>query len=180
MNIHRPESSLRISRGSDRVKRPYLKESRLADLLALTQVLALDEHAYRSEKGLTDELQGSPASADTWREVALDHPELFRVSAKDEPLVSLTSRHVLPKDQGYRQPLPADFTQQLLRMAIELHDRQVEAASRWRTWIPLLLAALIAGLFSIGVVYFGWRLGQAGVHGQNQVPTVSDSPAAKP
>lgn len=160
------------------MKRPYLKEGRLADVLALTQVLALDEHTYRSEKGLTDELQGSPVSAPSWREVASDHPELFRVSVKDDPLVSLTARHVMPKDQGHRQPLPADFTQQLLRTATDLHDRQVEAASRWRTWIPFL-ATLIAGLFSIGAVYFGWRLGLASMCGQNQVPTVIERPAAK-
>jgi len=161
------------------LKRPYLKERRLADVLALIQVLALDEYAYRSEKGLTDELQVSPASAASWREVALEHPEFFRVSVKDDPLVSLTARHVMPKAQGPRQPLPADFTQQLLRTAIELHDRQAEAALRWRTWIPLL-AALIAGLFSIGAVYIGWRFGQSSVREQNQAPRGIEQPAAKP
>lgn len=140
------------------MKRPYLKHNRLADVLALIQVLALDEWAYRTEKGLTDELQVTPASADSWRAVALEHPEFFRVSKKDEPRVSLTARHVMPKDGEHRKPLPADFTHQLFRTAIELHDRQVEAASRWRVWVPVL-AAILAGIFSLGGVYLGSRLG---------------------
>jgi len=42
----------------------YLKHGRLADVLALLQVLALDKSAHRSEAGLQEELQGVPASAD--------------------------------------------------------------------------------------------------------------------
>ncbi|MBZ5558982.1 MAG: hypothetical protein LAO77_17045 [Acidobacteriia bacterium] len=160
------------------MKRPYLKERRLSDVLALIQVLSLDEHAHRSEAGLKEELQGSPASADFWREVALEHPEFFRVRASGEHVVSLTARHVIPKTPAGRPPLPADFTHQLLRTALELHDRQVDAAVRWRTLLPLFVA-LITGLFSLGAVYFGWHLGQAGSQ-QIQKSGVVVAPAAKP
>jgi hypothetical protein len=48
----------------------YSDPNRLADVMALIQVLALDEHAHRSEDGLQKELQGLPRSVKTWKEVA--------------------------------------------------------------------------------------------------------------
>jgi hypothetical protein len=38
----------------------YLADGRLADVLALIQVLALDSAAHRSEEGIASELQGAP------------------------------------------------------------------------------------------------------------------------
>jgi hypothetical protein len=58
----------------------YLAEGRLADVLALIQVLALDEHAHHSKDGLASKLQGPPRSAENWPQVAKRHPEFFRVS----------------------------------------------------------------------------------------------------
>jgi len=45
-------------------ERVYAEPKRLADVMALIQVLALDEHTHRSEEDLKDELQGPPRSAD--------------------------------------------------------------------------------------------------------------------
>ena len=39
-------------------KRPYLKPGRLADVLALIQVLAFDPHAHRSEAGVIEKELG--------------------------------------------------------------------------------------------------------------------------
>ena len=36
---------------------PYAKQNRLSDVMALIQVLGIDEHAHRSESGLVEELQ---------------------------------------------------------------------------------------------------------------------------
>lgn len=47
--------------------RRYLKGERLADVMALIQILALDEHSHRSEDGLAKELQGNPSSAQICR-----------------------------------------------------------------------------------------------------------------
>jgi hypothetical protein len=158
------------------LKRPYLRENRLADVLALIQVLALDEYPYRSDGGLTDELQGAPASAPSWREVALEHPEFFRVSKKEDSRLSLTARHVMPKaEEKQRQPLPADFTHQLLRTALELHDRQREAASWWRPFVPLI-AAVLTGVLTFGGGYY---LGQQSAR-QNPPAPIVQQPAAKP
>ena len=64
-------------------KLPYTKPNRLADVLALIQVLALAKYRHRSDKGITGDMQGSPRSASTWEEISQDHPEFFRVNVKE-------------------------------------------------------------------------------------------------
>lgn len=124
----------------------YLNPSRLADVLALIQVLALDEHVYRSEEGLHDELQGPPKSGGSWAEIARVHPEFFRVRPEGNHTVSLLARHVLPKDdRGVRQ-LPSDFAGQLIATAVDLHDRQMKRSERWTYLVPIWVA-LITGIF---------------------------------
>lgn len=126
--------------------RAYLKPGRLEDVLALIQVLALDQSAHRSDNGLAEELQGEPISAPTWTDVARAHPEFFRVAASSKNLVSLVSRHVGPKEGHGRKTLDAEFVAKLLSTAIELHDRQVRRAERWAAYIPLLVAVISAGV----------------------------------
>jgi hypothetical protein len=72
----------------------YTQPGRLQDVLALIQVLGLDENAHRSEDGLRSELQGVPRSASSWTELAQAHPEFFRVRPEGEHNISLVSRHV--------------------------------------------------------------------------------------
>jgi hypothetical protein len=125
-------------------ERPYTKSGRLADVLALIQVLALDKYTHRSESGLLEELQGSPSSSQSWIGVGSEHPEFFRV-AKDREL-SLIARHVVPRDSSTgTKELPSDLIYPLLQTAIDLHDRQVSAAEWWKSLIPLW-AALIGGI----------------------------------
>lgn len=130
-------------------KGPYTKSNRLADVLALIQVLALDKSAHRSEKGMTEELQGAPRSGAglTWYAVAGEHPEFFRVDPHSEHGLSLAARHVLPHEHGQDIPqLAPEFTSALLQTAITLHDRQVNKAEWWKSLIPLW-AALLGGIF---------------------------------
>jgi len=131
----------------NRPLKAYLKDRRLADVLALIQVLALDKSAHRSEAGLQEELQGIPSSASEWSDVAREHPEFFRVGIRGTHVVSLTSRHVLPEEDGKRPYLPPEFTYKLIQTAIELHDRELRRAERWN----FLIAALIAMVTSVGV-----------------------------
>lgn len=94
-------------------KRPpssYLAEGRLADVLALIQVLALDEKTHRSEDGLASELQGPPRSAQKWPQIAERHPEFFRVRPLGEHRVSLVARHVAPSEEDSHPPLSTDYT----------------------------------------------------------------------
>lgn len=123
-------------------------QGRLSDVLALIQVLALDEHAHRSEVGLASELQGQPRSASTWPEVAARHPEFFRVRPSGEHRVSLVARHVTPRDETGLRQVPAEYTAKLLELAVELHDREARRAQAWQIWIPLIVA-LTAGVFTL-------------------------------
>jgi hypothetical protein len=132
-----------------RREREYAKPERLADVMAMIQVLALDEHSHRSEAGLAEELQGPPQSARAWTEVGRAHPEFFRVRTKGTHVVSLVSRHVTKRgDDGIRELSP-DFVAGLLRSAIDIHDRQVRRAERW-TYLTPIWVALMAGLFTLG------------------------------
>jgi len=98
----------------------YLNPFRLADVLALLQVLALDEHTHRSEEGLKSELQGAPKSGASWTEIASVHPEFFRVRPEGTHTVSLVARHVLPKDADEIRQLSPDFVGQLIATAVDL------------------------------------------------------------
>lgn len=73
---------------------------RLADVLALIQVLAFDPHTHRSEAHVIDNEIGTPCSAKGWIVLAKEHPEMFRVSEEDKHPLSLIARHVQPLIPG--------------------------------------------------------------------------------
>ena len=127
---------------------PYTRPNRLADVLALIQVLALGERSHRSEEGLKGELQGPPGSGESWEAVARAHPEFFRVKPEGTHRISLLSRHVLPKNESGTRLLPEGFVDSLLGAAVDMHDRQVKRAERWTYLIPIWVA-LIVGVFSV-------------------------------
>lgn len=127
---------------------PYIMHGRLADVLALIQVLALDEHAHRSDDGLNSELQGSPRSANSWPEIAEQHPEFFRVTPSGNNRVSLVARHVSAPTGETRPVLASDYTSKLLQLAVELHDREVRRSQQWHIWMPAIVA-ITAGVFTL-------------------------------
>jgi hypothetical protein len=127
-------------------KGAYTKPGRLSDVLALIQVLALDEHSHRSEPGVKQELQGNPSSSDSWVTLAKEHCEFFRVKSEGDHVLALVARHVMPRNPAGIQEMPNELTYTLLKTAIDLHDRQVSAAERWKNFVPLW-AALIGGVF---------------------------------
>lgn len=139
-------------------KSSYLASDRLADVLALIQVLALDKDSHRSESGLKDELRGAPRSVDSWAQLAEAHPEFFRVAEDAKFGISLVARHVLSRDDtGYR-PLPADYASKLLQLAVDLHDRAIRRSQYWHVWIPLIVA-LTAGVFTLFGIWLKSTLG---------------------
>lgn len=131
---------------------PYLINGRLADVLVLIQVLALDEDAHRSDEGLSVELQGAPRSSQDWPSIAEQHPEFFRVVPVGKNRVSLVARHVSPCVGGGRPILAPDYTSKLLELAVELHDRELGRSQRWQIWIPVI-AAITAGIFMLFSVW---------------------------
>ena len=122
----------------------YSDPNRLADVMALIQVLALDEHAHRSENGLQSELQGLPFSAKTWTEIATNHSEFFRANKNEgkEHNISLVARHVIPKNEKGIRELSPDFTGKLIEAAISLHDREMSRKEGWKWIIPVGIAIL--------------------------------------
>jgi hypothetical protein len=137
------------------VTAPYIKGERLADTLALIQVLALDENPHRSEEKLQAELQGEPRSAKAWASLAGEHPEFFRVRAEAEHPVSLIARHVLPKDVQGDRTLPSDYTAKLMQLAVELHDRQLRRVQAWQAFIPILVAVVAGAVSLVGIALKG-------------------------
>ena len=148
----------------------YLEPGHLADVLALIQVLAFDEHVHRSEgsnkgkdrRGLQYELEGEPtsASSSTWKEIAKSHPEFFRVDSKPGSVhsISLVARHVAPKDDSGVRALPPEFVGLLLETAINLYDRQVKLAERWTYLIPIWVT-LVGSLFSLFAILLKAKVG---------------------
>lgn len=157
--VYEIDCGTKVSKMSER---PYTKDGRLADVLALIQVLALDKSTYRSEDGITAKELVKPSSAESVVVLATEHPEFFRVNPAREHCISLLARHVQPKDpvQDTRLPLTSEFTRMLMEVAVDLHDRQVAAAEWWKTWVPLvsaLAAALIASTTTLFTLWLnGW------------------------
>jgi hypothetical protein len=138
-------------------EREYAQPARLADVMALIQVLALDPKAHRTEDGVKHELQRQPGSdgADTWTSLARAHPEFFRVNPRDEYPISLIARHVHPvKEDDKREALTADFVGNLLRSAVDIHDRQVRRSERWSYLVPIW-GALILGISGLVTALLG-------------------------
>jgi hypothetical protein len=135
-----------------KAEKRYLHESRLADVIAMIQVLALDPHTHRTEEGLTKDLSGKPRSGKSWIAVGEEHPEFFRVRKAETEHVSLVARHVIPENDDRVRELPEHFPGQLIEAAINLHDRQVRRDERWVYLVPIWVA-LLAGLFTLVVTY---------------------------
>jgi hypothetical protein len=139
-------------------KRPYTKSGRLSDVLALIQVLSLDKYTHRTESGLIEELQGPPSSSQSWTILAMEHPEFFRVAKDGENPLSLIARHVITRDDSTGiKVLPSELVYPLLQTAIDMHDRQVSEAERWKYLVPIW-PALITGLLLIASTWVTARV----------------------
>src|SRR4030042_4014883 len=117
---------------------PYMKKNRLADVLALIQVLALYKHAFRTQSGITEEFQGEPISAESWLHVAREHQEFFRVREGKGVEISLIARYA----QENHAPLDPGYTAKLMETAIKIHDSQLNSSRWWTFWMPVIGAFL--------------------------------------
>src|SRR5437763_444046 len=94
----------------------YLVAGRLQDVLALIQVLGVNQAARRSERQLMEILQCKPTSGVAkWSEVAMSHPEFFRVAGQSRDSVCLVARHAAGGQEDERI-LPPDFIEVLTRL----------------------------------------------------------------
>ena len=162
---------------ADRVS-SYLAEGRLGDVLALIQVLGYGRLSVPDEQQIHDRIQGRPRSARSWLEVAMKHPEFFRVTKADgepnpltaeagqgnkvEPAASadraaLLVRFLMPRtiDDGpgrpkLRERLDSDTVAKLMDVAIDLHDRQAVRDQRRHAW-KLAVFGAVASIFPAAV-----------------------------
>lgn len=130
----------------------YRIENRLADVLALIQVLSVSTYAHRSEAGLQKELQGIPRSANDWGTIAAEHPEFFRFEKISTHSISLVARHSTTGKQ--RPVLDAPFIGRLVEAAIELHDREEARRFAWDKFLIPLGGVVLGGLLSIATSYY--------------------------
>lgn len=131
----------------------YLKHnSRLADVLAMIQILAFYEAVAPTEKGMIDKAKGPPRSAKKWEDVAEQHPEFFRLSpGTKEKSISLIARHAQTTLENGNKTLELDFIEKLMETAIRLHDSQLNSSRWWTFCIPLIgsfIGVLVAQLFT--------------------------------
>ena len=124
----------------------YLEDGRLQDVLALIQVLGLHPKARRSESQLMEILLCAPScKLPRWSDVALRHPEFFRVSGEKQDSVCLAARHAAGERDEERVLRP-EFVEGLLDLAVDIHDRQAKMAERALRFLPLIIAIIgVAG-----------------------------------
>jgi hypothetical protein len=123
-------------------KYPYLLRGRLQDVLALIQVLGFNPAARRTENQLVEILQCAPeCDLVRWSDVAARHSEFFRVAGQNQDSVCLAARHAAGERDDERK-VPARFVEVLMRLAVEIHDRQAGRAERWTTYLPLVVAII--------------------------------------
>ena len=71
-----------------------------------------------------DEIRLRQQSADSWTDVAAEHPEFFRVAGKSEDAIMLVSQYI-------SREKPTDvMLAKLMDIAVTTHDREVERFQR--------------------------------------------------
>jgi hypothetical protein len=120
------------------LRNPYLKTSRLQDVVAALQLLGSYKKYKLSAEGWEPVLENRPLSADSWMTIFGEHPEFFRTN--DKALVSLMWRRAMPHDNDSREPLSQEQLSTLITAALEFHAKALEQERDRRWWLPLLAA----------------------------------------
>ncbi|MEO9877513.1 MAG: hypothetical protein ABJM26_11195 [Anderseniella sp.] len=146
---------------------PYLKEGRLADVIAAITAMGNYRYYKLDFDKWAERINNKPDDGARWGAVFADHPEFFRINPDDKK-ASLVWRRQLPKrfdpkrstelqrdefealspgDRNgiTRRPLMASELTALINVAVELHDRALEQKKADRYWIPILSAILAFG-----------------------------------
>jgi hypothetical protein len=121
---------------------PYLKKNRLTDVLWLLQILAIEDAAHRNIDTLYR--MRPPLSAETWQELAEEHPEIFRIATGAGVEISLYVRHY---NEGY-QRLSDDLTIKMIEFVLKIYTSQIEH-SRWWTYLITAGGAFIGSLAAL-------------------------------
>ena len=141
---------------------PYLKERRLADVIAAITTLGTYKFYKLHFSGWARRITGGATDASHWEQIFKEHPEFFRVNSDDNK-ASLVWRRQFPRnfnvddikefvpddeidgtteDRISRRPLDAVQITALIDVAVKLHDRALEESKAGKWWIPLVVAIL--------------------------------------
>lgn len=153
-------------------KSPYLKDQRLADVIAAIQVMSTYKFYKLDFSGWSKRITGSENNEADWRVIFDEHPEFFRLSS-DQRKVSLVWRrsykrnfHVdyekaltaeelssLPSkeksERVSRSPLSNNDIATLISTAVDLHSRAIESQKEKRWLLPSLVTVVAVCLGAI-------------------------------
>lgn len=155
---------------------PYLKPSRLGEVIAAIQVLAYYKFYRLDVETWAERIADDAADADRLERVFRDHPEFFQVSdGSNGARAALVARRSFTRSYDVdaaidistdeamarrddpkawsrlsRRPLTPEETAVLMRTAIAMHSQAVEQRKESRWWVPLATAGigLIGGIAS--------------------------------
>jgi len=129
-------------------KNRYLKRGRLSDVIGLISFLSFAPgEGFVTEQSARDSLRSEPRSAPSWFAIAEQHYELFRFNgARDH--IALTLRSYQPVADNARAPLKITETQEIIDVAIALHDKELSRKQRYVFVVPIIVA-IIASVVSI-------------------------------
>ncbi len=145
-------------------KNPYLKDGRLADVIAAITALGNYRYYKLSFEKCAEQISNKPKEAERWGKIFSEHPEFFRINPKDEK-ASLVWRRQHPKrydpkrsveitrekfdvltseerDGITRRPLEPSEITALVGIAVDLHERALEQEKAGKWWVPIATAVL--------------------------------------
>jgi len=123
MDLIKSETAAITTAKAKEISRSYLIKNRLEDVILMIQFLGLRKsYSLRDNNKEMSENGKGPRSAGTWADVCRDHPEFFEVT-KDRSS-SLSVRFHLGEESGQYDPVPLADVQQLIKNALEIHERQ--------------------------------------------------------
>ena len=151
---------------------PYLKDGRLADVIAGITALGTYKFYKLDFKAWATRISGPSKSAGYWQTLFEEHPEFFRVNSGEDK-ASLVWRRQYPKnyhvdeikeappdghssgasaDRISRKPLEPGEITALVQVAINLHDRALEQSKAKWWWLPLASGLLSFAGASVGAL----------------------------
>jgi hypothetical protein len=153
---------------------PYLKDGRLAEVIAAITALANYRFYKLSFKAAAERISNDPENAKRWANIFKEHPEFFRVSGdkvslvwrRQNPktfdtqshseitLIEFSAMEAEKKEKISRRPLNPEETTALIDVAVRLHERAIENKRIGRWWIPVL-SAILAFLGAIFGAFLG-------------------------
>lgn len=150
---------------------PYLKPSRLPDVIAAITALGTYKFYKLDAAAWADRISGRQKTAVHWITVFTEHPEFFRRAVENEKF-SLVLRRQFPRnfdvdaeaevspdhqlagaayDRFSRRPLAPSEITALINVAVNLHQAALGQDTLRRWWIPLASAGLsfIGAMFGV-------------------------------